>query len=141
MRRIGWFLFTGVGAAVWLLLTPLAEQYDGWRRASRLSALEVSAALIFLLVCFAWLAYLGFRCVDDCDAERKGLSIVMSLILIAASFYFTLRGFDRLTIPFKRDAEVAVFWKVFLTGAVLTCLPFVFGAAMSLRTKRPSKTV
>lgn len=135
MLRIGGFLFTGAGAAIWLLLTPASQQYEGLRPAMPLTGIELSAIAIFVSGCFIWLACLGFHSVDDAGLERRRLSVVISLSLILASVYFTVRGLDRLTRPFARDSTITwVFWKLLLTGACFVGLPFLLG--LVLRSKK-----
>ena len=132
--RIGGFLLTGIGGAIWLLLTPPSEQFSGWNRAAPLSFLEQSCAALFLVACFVWGVYFTRTSLRSDDPPEG--SAVVSLMVLVPSFYFTVRGFTRLFDRIHGNGDT-LFWKLVLTGSCfLGAAAFVAMVSLKFQVNR-----
>lgn len=122
--RVGGFLFTGIGGAVWLLLTPPDQQYGEYGLpAPPLSSIEQWSAGLFLVGCFVWIIY-ALRGLLRSDRDKG--SVFVSLLVLLPATYFTVRGFTRLFEPFSGNGPW-VFWKLVLTGCCFMSLSALAG--------------
>ena len=126
--RIGSFLLTGIGSAVWLLIGPVSPEFS----------MSAWFCVAYLIACCGWSLRAGRRCVTTSDGgDSTATGACVNLALIVASVFFTFWGLAGLRSSF--ESMTWLFWKLLATGALGMSIPLAAGAVLS--TKLKSATV